>query len=83
MANPRPKKKTLKLTITVTEEGVTQPDGTVNTTVNFAFTPFLDENEPSVRRAICMAAVQGVQRFFDDQKTIPTDLKLKPKKGGR
>ncbi len=83
MANSKPKKKTLKLTITVTEEAVAQSDGTVNTTVNFAFTPFVDENEPSVRRAICMAAVQGVQKFFEDQNTIPTGLKLKPKKGGR
>lgn len=83
MANLKPKKKKLKLTITVTEDAVALADGTVNTTVNFAFSPFLNEEEPSVRRAICMAAVQGVQKFFDDQKTIPTGLKLKPKKGGR
>jgi hypothetical protein len=78
-----PKKKTLKLTITVTEYAVAQADGTIPTSVKFTFTPSINNNERSVRGAICMAAIQGVQKFFDDQKMLPTGLKMKPKKGGR
>lgn len=84
MTTSKPKKKTLKLTITVTEDTVAQADGMIPTSVKFTFTPPINNNVPSIRGEICMAAIQGVQKFLEYQKSLPTGLKMTAKKkGGR